>query len=190
MKSWLEKNDIEMYSTHNEETSAVAERFIKTLKNTIYKHMSVISKNVYIDKLDDKVNKYNNRYHSTIKMKLVDDKLGTYIDSNKKINNKDPKFNTGDIVRTSKYKNVFAKGYVPNWSEEIFVIKKVKNTWTYVISDLKGEEIVGKFYKKDFQKKNQKEFRVEKVIKKKGDKLYVKIVLLTVGLIKRTEINE
>ena len=119
MKSWLEKNDIEMYSMHNEETSAVAERFIKTLKNTIYKHMSVISKNVYIDKLDAKVNKYNNRYHSTIKMKLVDVKLGTYIDSNKEINNKDPKFNTGDIYRISNYKNAFAKGYVPNWSEEV-----------------------------------------------------------------------
>ena len=192
MKSWLEKNDIEMYSTHNEETSAVAERFIKTLKNTIYKHMSVISKNVYIDKLDDKVNKYNNRYHSKIKMKLVDVKLSTYIDSNKEINNKDPKFNTGDIVRISKYKNLFSKGYVPNWSEEVFVIKKVKNTvpWIYAISDLKGEEIVGNFYKKDLHKTNQKEFRVEKVIKKKVISYMLNgkatIVLLTVGLIKRT----
>ena len=192
MKSWLEKNDIEMYSTHNEETSAVAERFIKTLKNTIYKHMSVISKNVYIDKLDDKVNKYNYRYHSTIKMKLVDVKLSTYIDSNKEINNKDPKFNTGDIVRISKYKNLFSKGYVPNWSEEVFVIKKVKNTvpWIYAISDLKGEEIVGNFYKKDLHKTNQKEFRVEKVIKKKVISYMLNgkatIVLLTVGLIKRT----
>ena len=114
MKSWLEKNDIEMYSTHNEETSAVTERFIKTLKNTIYKHMSVISKNVYIDKLDAKVNKYNNRYHSTIKMKLVDVKLSTYIDSNKEINNKDPKFNTGDIeyqsIKTFFQKAMFQIG--------------------------------------------------------------------------------
>ena len=192
MKSWLEKNDIEMYSTHNEETSAVAERFIKTLKNTIYKHMSVISKNVYIDKLDDKVNKYNNRYHSAIKMKLADVKLSTYIDSNKEINNKDPKFNTGDIVRISKYKNLFSKGYVPNWSEEVFVIKKVKNTvpWIYAISDLKGEEIVGNFYKKDLHKTNQKEFRVKKVKKKKVISYMLNgkatIVLLTVGLIKRT----
>ena len=81
--------------------------------------MSLISKNVYNDKLDDKVYKYNNRYHSTIKMKLVNVKLGTYIDSNKEINNKDPKFNTGDIYRISNYKNAFAKGYVPNWSEEV-----------------------------------------------------------------------
>ena len=76
----------------------------------------------------------------------------------------------------SKYKNIFAKGYVPNWSEEDFVIKKVKNTvlWTYVISDLNREEIVGTFYEKELQKTNQEEFRVEKVTKKKGDKLYVK----------------
>ena len=85
-------------------------------------------------------------------------------------------FKVGDIVRISKYKNIFAKGYVPNWSEEVSVIKKVKNTmpWTYAISDLKGEEIFGTFYEKELQKTNQKEFRVEKLIKGKGDKLYVK----------------
>ena len=71
MKSWLEKNDIEMYSTHNQEKSVVTERFIRTLRNKIYKYMTLISKNVYIDKLDDIVNKYNNAYHSTIKMKLM-----------------------------------------------------------------------------------------------------------------------
>ena len=175
MKSWLEKNDIEMYSTHNEGKSVIAERFIRTLKNKIYKYMTSISKNVYIDKLDDIVNKYNNTYHSTIKMKPVDVKSNTYIDSSKEINDKDPKFKIGDIVRISKYKNIFTKGYIPNWSEEIFVIKK-KNIvpWTCLISDLKGEKIVGTFYKKEMQKANQTEFRVEKVIKQKGDKLYVK----------------
>ena len=133
--------------------------------------MTSISKNVYIDKLDDIVNKYNNTCHSTIKMKPVDVKSSTYIDSSNAINNKDPKFKIGDIVRMSKYKNIFTKGYVPNWSEEVFVIKKIKSTvpWAYVISDLKGEEIV-----KELQKTNQKELRVEKVIKRKGDKLYVK----------------
>ena len=103
-------------------------------------------------------------------------KPSTYTDSSKEINDKDPKFKIGDIVRISKYKNIFAKGYVPNWSEEVFVIKKVKNTvpWTYVISDLKGEEIVGTFYENVQQKTNQKEFKIEKVIKRKGDKLCVK----------------
>ena len=94
--------------------------------------MTAISQNVYIDKLDDIVNKYNNTYHSTIKMKPVDVKSNTYINCRKEINDKDPKFKIGDIVRMSKYKKKFAKGYVPNWSEEVFVIKKVKNTvlWT------------------------------------------------------------
>ena len=113
MKSWLEKNDIEMYSTHNEGISVVAERFIKTLKNKIYKYITSISKNVYIDKLDDIINKYNNTYHSTIKMKLVDVKSNTYIDSSEDINDKKPKLRIGDIVRISKYKNVFAKGNTP-----------------------------------------------------------------------------
>ena len=79
-------------------------------------------------------------------------------------------------MRISKYKNIFAKGYTPNWSEEVFVIRKIKNTvpWTYVIDDLNGEEITGTFYDKELQKIDQQEFRIEKVIKKKGDKLYIK----------------
>ena len=101
--------------------------------------MTLIWKNVYIDKLDDIVNKYNITYHRTIKMKPNDVKSRTYIDSSKEIDNKDPKFKTVDIIRISKYKNIFAKGYVPNWFEEVFLIKKVKKTvpWTYVINDLK-----------------------------------------------------
>ena len=134
--------------------------------------MISVSKNVFIDKLDDTVNNCNNIYHSTIKMKPADVNANTYIDSSKEINNKDLKFKIGDIVRISKYKNNFEKAYTPNWSEEVFGIKKVKNTvpWIYVINDLNGKEIVGTFYEKEFQKTNQKEFRVEKVIKKKGDK--------------------
>ena len=116
MKSWLEKNNIEMYTACNEEKSVVAERFIRTLKNKIYKYMTSISKSVYIDKLDGIVNRYNTTYHSTIKMKPVDVKPSTYIDSSKEINEKDPKFKVGDTVRISKYKNIFEKGYIPNWS--------------------------------------------------------------------------
>ena len=80
MKSWLEKNGIEMYSTHNEGKSVIAERFIRTLKNKIYKYMTSVSKSVYIDKLADIVNKYDNTYHISIKMKPVYVKLNTYID--------------------------------------------------------------------------------------------------------------
>ena len=138
--------------------------------------MTSISKNMYIDKLDDIVDEYNNTYHTTIKMKPADVKNNAYINANKEIDNKDPKFKVGDRVRISKYKSIFAKGYMPNWSEEVFVIKKVKNTvpWTYVINDLNGEEITGTFYEKELQKTSQEEFRIEKVIRRKGDKLYVK----------------
>ena len=102
MKSWLVKNYIEMYSTHNEGKSVIAERFIRTLKNKIYKYMTSLSRNVYIDKLDDIVNKYNNTYHSTIKIKPVDVKSNTYIEFSKEINNKNPKIKIGDTVRITK----------------------------------------------------------------------------------------
>ena len=139
MKSWLEKNDIEMYSTHNEGKSVVAKRFIRAIKNKIYKLMTSISKNVYIDKLDDIVNEYNNTKHRTTKMKPIDVKDNIYIDFGKEVNGNDPKFKVGDHVRISKYKNIFSKGYTPNWSEEVFVIKKIKNKvpWTYVTDDFK-----------------------------------------------------
>ena len=153
-----------MYSTHNEGKSVVPERFIRKLKNKIYKYMTSISKNVYIDKLDDIINEYNNTYHTTIKMKSIDVKDNTYINSDKEVNDKNPKFKVGDQVRISKYKNIFAKGYTPNSSEEVFIIKEVKNTfpWTYAINDLNGEEITGTFYEKELQKTNQKEFRINK----------------------------
>ena len=130
-----------MYSTHNEGKSVVAERFIRTIKNKIYKHMTSISKNVYIDKLDDIVHKHNNEKHNTIKMKLIDVKDNTYIDFRKEVDDNDPKFKVGDHVRKSKYKNIFAKGYTLNWSEKVFVIKKIKNTVPLICvnNDLNGE---------------------------------------------------
>ena len=147
-----------MYSIHNEGKAVVAERFIRILKTKIYKYMTSISKNVYIDKLDDIVNEYNNTYHRTIKMKPVDVKDNTYMDSNENVNDKDPKFKVGDHVRISKYK----VSYTTNWSEEVFVITKVKNTvpWTYVINDWNGDKIIGTFCEKELQKTNQQEFRI------------------------------
>ena len=99
-----------------------------------------------------------------------------HINFKKEIDNKDPKFKVCDHVRISKYKNVFAKGHMTNWSEEIFIIKKIKNTvpWTYVINDLNGEVIIGTFYEKELQKTDEKEFRIENVLKKKGGKLHVR----------------
>ena len=115
MKSWLEKDAKEMYSIHSEGRSVVAKRFIRTLKNKIYKYMTSMSNNVYIDELDDIVNKSNKTSHRTIKMSPVDVKLSMYIDFNKENNKEDPKFKVGDHARISKYKSIFAKGYVKNF---------------------------------------------------------------------------
>ena len=126
-------------------------------------------------------------------MKPVDVKSSTQIVFANENKDKDAKFKVGYIVRISKYKNIFAKGYVPNWSEEVFLIKKVKNTvpWTCVINDLKGEEIVGTFYEKELQNTNQKESRVEKVIKGNAINYLLNgkamIVALTLRLIKKTQ---
>ena len=138
--------------------------------------MTAISKNVYFNVSDDIVNRYNNTVHRTIKMKPINVMSSSYAECNEDSNKKDPKFKIGDRIRISKYKNIFAKGYTPNWSEEVFVVSKIKNTipWTYVINDFNGREITGSFYGKELKKTNQKKFRIEKVIKTKGDKLFFK----------------
>ena len=145
MKSFLQNNDTEMYSTHNEEKSVTAEITIKNLKNEIYKYIISVSKNLFIEKLDDIANEYNNTHQSTIKMKPGDVKTNTYIDPSKEINNKKSKF---------KQKYIFEKRYTPNWSEEDFVIKKVKNIvlWTYVTNHLKKKR--NSFYEKQLKNTN------------------------------------
>ena len=137
-----------MYSTHNEGRSVVAERFIKTLKNKIYKHMTIIGKNVYFNILDGIVKDYNNTIHSSIKIKPKD------VEENK----------IGDHVRISKNKNIFSKGYASNWSKEVFVVHKIQNTvsWNYLINDLNGKKIKGSFYEKKLQKTNQKNVEEKK----------------------------
>ena len=135
-KKWLSDNDI-----------------IRTLKNKLYKHMTATGKNVYYDVLDDVVNEYNNSKHNTIKIKPIDvgDNKRVYIDEH---NDKDKRFKVGDKVRISKFKNIFAKGYTPNWSKEILIVDKIKDTvsYTYNIKYLNGEEIIGSFYDKELQK--------------------------------------
>ena len=143
-----------MYSTYNEGKSVVAERFIRTLKNKLYKHMTATGKNVYYDVLDDIVNKYNNTKHSSIKMKPKDvknDDKRVYIDEH---NEKDSRFKVGDTVRISKCKNIFAKVYSPSWSKEIFIVNKINDAvpYTYNIKDLNDEEIMGSFYDRELQK--------------------------------------
>ena len=143
-----------MYSTFNEDKLAVAERFIRALKNKLYKHMTATGKNVNNDVLDDIVNEYNNTKHNTLKMKpgdVKDDNKRVYIDEH---NKKSARYNVNDRVRISKFKNIFAKGYTPNWSREIFIINKINDTvlYTYNLKDLNGEEILGSFYDKELQK--------------------------------------
>ena len=157
-KKWLKDNYIEMYSIHNKGNLVVAERFIRKRKSKIFKQMTAISKNVYFDVLDDIVNKYNNTVHRTITMKRVDVKDNTYVDSKKELNDKDPKCKVGDHVKNFKYKNILAKGYIPNWSEEVLVVNKIKNT---VVKKLQEQT----FYKKELQKTNQQKFRIRKVLK-------------------------
>ena len=119
-----------MHSTYNEGKFVVAERFIRTLKNKIFKHVTGISKNVYFDVLDDIVNKYNKTVHKTIKTKPIDVTSDSYAEYNEDFNKKYPKFKVGEHVRISKYKNIFAKEYAPNWSEEVFVVSKIKNIFS------------------------------------------------------------
>ena len=145
-KKWLSDNDIIMYSTFNEGKSVVAERFIRTLKNKLYKHMTATGKNVYYDVLDDVVNEYNK-----MKPKDVGDNKRVYIDEH---NEKDGRFKVGDRVRIFKFKNIFTKGYTPNWSKEILIVDKVNGTvpYTYNLKDLNHEEIIGSFYDRELQK--------------------------------------
>ena len=152
-KRWLSRNNIIMYSTYNEGKSVVAERFIRTLKNKLYKHMTATGKNLYYDVLDDIVNEYNNTKHNTIKMKPKDvgnNNKRVYIDEHKE---KRSRFKVGDRVRISKFKNIFAKGYTPNWSREVFFVNKINDTarYTYNIKDLNDEEIIGSFSDRELQ---------------------------------------
>ena len=151
-KIWVDQGN-EFYKK-----SVVAERFIRTLKNKIYKHMTTFSKNVYIDVLNDIVNRYSNAVHGTIKIKAIDVTNDSYVEYNEYPNKKDPKFKVNDHVRISKYRSRFAKGYNLNWSEEVFIVNEIKNTvpWTYTINDLNGEKVIGTFYEKELQKTNRK----------------------------------
>ena len=134
VKSWLQDNNTEMYSVHNEGKSVAGERFIWTLKNKICKYITLILQNLYIDKLDVIINKCNNRYHEAVKMKPVDLKSSKYTNFIKENNEEGSKCKIDDHVRISKYKNIFSKVYVTNWSDEVCVIKIVKKHYVVEIS--------------------------------------------------------
>ena len=153
-KNWLKDEGIEMYLMYNEGKSVVAERFIRTLKNKLYKHVTAIGKNVYWNVLDDAVEKYNDTINKSIGMKPKDVKINKKAVYVEESNEKSARFSVGNCVRISKFKNIFTKGYTPNWRKEIFVINKIKNTvpWTYELKDLNGEDIIGSFYDRELQR--------------------------------------
>ncbi|KAG1666595.1 putative uncharacterized transposon-derived protein F54H12.3 [Nymphon striatum] len=173
---------IEIYSTENEEKSCVVERWNRTMKEKMWKYFSANSTRKYIDVLDEMVKNYNNTIHRSIKM--------TPLEASKKINEKKvlknlypleeicekPTFSIGDKIRITKKKKTFEKGYTPRWTEEVFFITDIQNTTpvTYKIADYNEEEVKGTFYKQELQKTNQDIFRIEKIIKKKGNKSLVK----------------
>ena len=178
------KDLIEIYSTENEEKSSIVERWIRTMKEKMWKYFTDNNTYIYIDVLSDLVEDYNNTVHSSTKLTPVEaskkkNELTVWRNlypDRYKINNLTPKFSVGDKVRISKKKKTFEKGYTTRWTEEIFTITKIQNTdpITYKIADLNGEEIKGSFYEPELQKTEQQIFRIEKVIKKEKGKSLVK----------------
>ena len=194
VKMWVDKGKefynkdvkdlIELYSTENEEKSSVVERWIRTMKEKMWKYFTANSTNVYINVLPDLVKEYNNNRHSSIKMTPVkaskkENELTVWRNlypEHLEIHDIKPKFSVVDKVRISKKKKTFEKGYTTRWTEEIFTIVKVKLTSpvTYKTADLNREEIKGTFYEPELQKTSQEIFRREKVIKKGKKKSLVK----------------
>ena len=178
------KDLIELYSTENEEKSSVVERWIRTMKEKVWKYFSANSTNVYLNQLSDLVKEYNNTRHSSIKMTPTnaskkENELTVWRNlypEHLEIRDINPKFSVGDKVRISKKKKTFEKGYTTRWTEEIFTIVEVKHTSpiTYKIADLNGVEIRGTFYEPELQKTSQELFRIEKVIKTGKKKSLVK----------------
>jgi hypothetical protein len=194
VNSWLKENEIIMYSTYSEHKSCVVERFNRTLKEMMWKKFTAENTRKWIDMLDKLMKIYNNKVHSTIGMSPVKASkkekemtvLQNIIDKTRSIPITKAKFKTGDKVRISRLKATFEKGYLPNWSEELFIVDKVQNTVpvTYKLKSLLDEEIEGGFYEKELQKSNQEIYRVEKVIRKK------KIDGVEHGLVKWSGYNE
>ena len=183
MLDLLNENNIKLYSTNNSEMkSAVVERFNRTFKNMMYKNFTENNNVIFYNILDELVNNYNNKYHSTIKM--------TPIDGSKKINEnklkniynfentkKPGKFKIGDKVRLSLEKNIFEKGYDTNWTQKIFVIYDIKysNVTYYYLKDLNNEKLQGTFYEQELQKTQQDDsYIIEKILKTNKNKIYVK----------------
>ena len=178
------KKLIEIYSTENEEKSSIVERWIRTMKEKMWKYFTDNNTYNYMDVLPDLVKDYNNTVHSSTKLTPIDaskkkNELTVWRNlypDRYKINDITPKFSVGDRVRITKKKKAFEKGYTTRWTEEIFTIKEIRNTnpITYKLEDLEGEEIKGTFYEPELQKTEQQIYRIDKIIKKEKNKPLVK----------------
>ena len=168
MDEWIKENDIIRYSTHGEHKSAVVERFNRTLKTVMWKRFTAENTRNWIDMLDRLLFQYNNKKHSTIKMTPVEASHKEVIYKPVNVEEK-PKFSVGDQVRISRIKGIFEKGYLPNWSEALYIIHEVKRTdpITYILKDMNGEIITGGFYTEELQKSMQEVFRIEKIFKQR-----------------------
>ena len=177
MDEWLKENNITKYSTYGPHKSAVVERFNRTLKENMWKRFTAENTRNWIDMADRLIREYNNRFHSTIGMspsqasqeknylEAVENTLNkTNYNANKK-----PSMKVGDKVRISRNKGIFEKGYLPNWSEEVYIVHKIKltNPVTYILKDAAGEILQGGFYEDELQKTTQELYRIQKVIRKK-----------------------
>ena len=175
---------VELYATENEEKSSIAERWIRTMKEKMFKYFTDNNTNKYIDVLPDLVEDYNNTVHSSTKLTPTDaskeeNELKVWRNlypDRYKTSRLNPKFSVGDEVRITKKKKVFEKGYTTRWTEEIFTIKEIRETnpITYKLEDLQGEEIKGTFYEPELQKTEQQIYRIEKIIKKEKGRSFVK----------------
>lgn len=184
MKKMLKQRKIHIYSTFTTKKAAIVERFNRTLKNRMWKEFSFRGSYKWVDILQSLVDDYNHTKHRTIKMKPIDvvpsneqHLLNTVYSNTFPIRGVKAKFKSGDLVRISKYKHIFSKGYTPNWTTEIFRIKKVQptNPVTYLLIDLEGHDIKGTVYPQELQLVKYPDlYLVEKIIRKKSDKLYVK----------------
>ena len=182
LKRVLEANDVMLYSTENEEKSSVVERWNRTMKNIMWKYITANSTQKYIDVLPSMVDNYNSTYHRSIKLTPSDARNPSnyqhvynalYGNVRKSTS---PKFHVGDKVRITRKKGTFEKGFTPNWTEELFTISSVKatNPTTYTIKDHLGEPVRGSFYEQELQLSVQEIFRIERVLRKKKNQVYVK----------------
>lgn len=178
-KKLMNKHNINHYSTFSKTKAAIAERVIRTIKSWLYKKFSLQGNHKWINILESTVNTYNSRKHRTINMRPIDVTPTTKLNVFKQMAERSGKkaFNKGDIVRISKFKSLFDKGYNLNWTTELFRIARVHSTRpvTYILEDLEKNPIKGSFYREELQKSKHVDiYLIEKVLRRKGNQIYVK----------------